>query len=545
MGFPDLNRALSATLPLINCEFSLENRVGIRTNLGTPGHAESLLGAPWACSWSRPAIAFQPVTTRLPFILCSILFATGLTTLAARPNLLVIQTDEHNFRTLGCYRDTLPADQAFMWGEAVVKTPNIDWLASNGALCTSFYATTPVCSPFRGTFMSGRYPQNTPVVQNNIPLGDDIITFAEMLRRHGYATGYAGKWHLDGLGKPQWAPQRKFGWEDNRFMFNRGHWKQFEDTPSGPRVAARKNGKPTYGIAGATEGNFSTDWLCRKAMEFIQEKKGQPFCYYISLPDPHGPDTVRAPYDTMFDHQTYQPPRTQKAVPPEALPSWGKKSGSKFNMAKYYGMVKCIDDNIGKIIAFLKKQDLLEKTIIVFTADHGDLRGEHDRHNKGVPYEGSAKIPFIIHYPGVVKRGAVIHEALGSVDFQPTILSLMKVPRSGDEEGRDVSGLFRNGKAPDQWQDVTFLRSTGGPDKGWIAAVSDRYKLIFSHQDPPWLYDLKTDPDELRNQAAVPANREVVRRLASQLLDYAKATRDGRVDQPKIRADIKRALSGL
>ncbi|MHC4463503.1 MAG: sulfatase-like hydrolase/transferase, partial [Planctomycetota bacterium] len=158
---------------------------------------------------------------------------------AKRPNLLIIQTDEHNFRTLGCCRKTLPPEQALIWGpKAVVDTPNIDWLAQKGALCTSFYATTPVCSPSRAAFVSGRYPQNTPVVTNNIPLDDNIITFAELLRRQGYATGYSGKWHLDGTGKPQWAPERKFGFTDNRYMFNRGHWKQLEDTPQGPRVEA-------------------------------------------------------------------------------------------------------------------------------------------------------------------------------------------------------------------------------------------------------------------------------------------------------------------
>lgn len=156
-----------------------------------------------------------------------------------RPNLLIIHTDEHNFRTLGCYRALMSKEQALMWGDAVVETPNIDWLARNGAVCTSFYATTPVCSPSRAAFVSGRYPHNTPVVNNNIALDDDIITFAEILRRAGYATGYAGKWHLDGGGKPQWAPKRKFGFEDNRYMFNRGHWKQLEDTSNGPRIKAR------------------------------------------------------------------------------------------------------------------------------------------------------------------------------------------------------------------------------------------------------------------------------------------------------------------
>lgn len=120
---------------------------------------------------------------------------------SSRPNLLIIQTDEHNFRTLGCYRETLSEDQALMWGESVVETPHIDRIAHEGALCTSFYATTPVCSPSRGSFVSGLYPQNSPVVQNNVPLGDHVVTFAQILKDNGYTTGYAGKWHLD-HGKP-------------------------------------------------------------------------------------------------------------------------------------------------------------------------------------------------------------------------------------------------------------------------------------------------------------------------------------------------------
>ena len=101
-------------------------------------------------------------------------------------NLLIIQTDEHHYGTLGCY------------GGRIVETPYIDSLAKRGVLCTSFYATTPVCSQSRAALVSGLYPQKTPVVTNNIPLHDSVITFAELLRRRGYATGFAGKWHLDG-----------------------------------------------------------------------------------------------------------------------------------------------------------------------------------------------------------------------------------------------------------------------------------------------------------------------------------------------------------
>ena len=167
------------------------------------------------------------------------------------PNLLIIHCDELNFRTLGCYRETLSKEQAFMWGpKAFVETPHIDAIAKEGALCTKFYAATPVCSPSRSSWVSGRYPQNTPVTNNSVHLHDDVVTFGHQLQKAGYETGYSGKWHLDGNGKPQWEPKRSFGFGDNRYMFNRGHWKQLELTKEGPKVKARdKKGKPSYSVA--------------------------------------------------------------------------------------------------------------------------------------------------------------------------------------------------------------------------------------------------------------------------------------------------------
>ena len=208
-----------------------------------------------------------------------------------RPNLVIVHCDELNFRTLGCYRETLPDEQALMWGpKAVCETPHIDSLAQEGTLCTKFYAATPVCSPSRSSWVSGRYPQNTPVTNNNAHLDDDIITFGHQLGKAGYATGYAGKWHLDGNGKPQWEPARNFGFEDNRYMFNRGHWKQFEFDDAKPRVKARDaKGKPSYSVAGADEESFATDWLMDRTIDFIDEHKDDPFAYMVSIPDPHGP----------------------------------------------------------------------------------------------------------------------------------------------------------------------------------------------------------------------------------------------------------------
>jgi arylsulfatase A-like enzyme len=446
-------------------------------------------------------------------------------------NLLVIETDEHHFGTLGCY------------GGEIVGTPNIDSIAADGALCRRFYAVTPVCSPSRASLVSGLYPQKTPVVTNNIPLDDSIVTFAEVLRRRGYATGFAGKWHLDGTGKPQWAPERTFGFEDNRFMFNRGHWKKLIDTSEGPAVGSRnKNGRPNYGLEGADETSFTTDWLANKTIDFIETNKDRPFCYMVSIPDPHGPNTVRPPYDTMYADVKVPIPVTLRRRQ-EQIPGWGRSAGVtaaqlRRLMPPYWGMVKCIDDNVGRILETLRKHDLLDKTVVVFTSDHGDLCGEHGRLNKGVPYEGSARIPMLVRCPGKIKPGTKVDEALTTIDFLPTVLALLDVPLEHHVDGRDASALL-TGNAKD-WDDVAFLRST--PGGVWLGAVTGRYKLIYSAADEPWLIDMQQDPTEVVNRFDQAEHRDRIRTLTARLLDYCKTHNDPYARVPKIQEAMTAVL---
>ncbi|MFK8113152.1 MAG: sulfatase [Rubripirellula sp.] len=475
------------------------------------------------------------------FMLTTILVLLAIPTMAAAPlNLLIIQTDEHNFRTLGCYRETLPPEQAFIWGKnAIVETPAIDSVAARGALCTSFYATSPVCTPSRASFFTGVYPQHTGSPQNDMPMKTEMVTFAKVLQDNGYATGYAGKWHLDGPGKPQWGPERQFGFGDNRYMFNRGHWKKFEITDEGPRVAARQKGKPSYALAEADEKTFSTDWLTDRAIDFIKDNSSKPFCYHLSLPDPHGPNTVRAPYDTMFENTVIRPPMTftKTQQNPKWAPATGKNGAGKFRgdlMTQYFGMVRCIDDNVARLLQTLDDLELTERTAIVFTADHGDLCYEHGRLNKGNPYEGSAKIPMIVMVPGKVPAKRVVNEALGTVDFAPTILPLLGFRAPPGTQGRDASSLL-TGKSGD-WKDILFLRNAGR-SAGWIAAVTDRYKLVVSVSDDPWLFDLESDPDELVN-AIGSVDPSVKIQLAAELMRYGKEFADPHFQNKKLSQEL-------
>lgn len=447
-----------------------------------------------------------------------------------RPNLLIIQTDEHNFRTLGCYRDLMSEDQAFVWGKGVkVDTPNLDRIGKEGAICTSFYASSPVCTPSRASFVTGLYPVATGSPQNDLPMHDGLQTFATVLKDEGYATSYVGKWHLDGDAKPGFGPARQFGFSDNRYMMNRGHWKG---------LAHDKNGKPiviglipdqekaTFRIATAGPENFTTDFLTSRAIEILDRDKNEPFCMVLSIPDPHGPNGVRPPYDTMFDHVHFENPRTMN-VTADSMPKWARRGIvdklDQNNMQDYFGMVKCIDDNVGRVLNFLEDKGLDQNTIVVFTSDHGDLMGEHRRHNKSVPYTTSARVPFLIRWPKRIRAGKVVNTSYNTTDFSQTILSMMGAPLIKDAHGINDAQAFLS---PDQEVNSSRITYITATSSSWTAAITDRYKYVISAQDMPWLFDLQRDPDELINFATDPDYAAIVSSMEQELVRQMKLRKD-------------------
>ncbi|MEW4486611.1 sulfatase [Thalassoglobus sp. JC818] len=465
-----------------------------------------------------------------------------------RPNVLLIITDEHNFRTLGCYRDQMPRWQGEMWGEdAVVPTPHIDRIADEGVICTRAYATSPVCSPCRAAMITGRYPHATGVPANDLVLDRSIPTLADRLNAAGYRTSFIGKWHLGGTGKPEWAPKVDGGFEHKQFMFNRGHWKKFVIEDGIPEVGARKNGKPTYDVDGADETTFSTDFLTDRALEFItDENENKPFLTVISYPDPHGPNTVRPPYDHRFDSLRFKPPRTyDTGLPPPLWLGDPNAAHPPFRgslMSSYFGMVQCIDDNIGRILDRLKETNQLDNTLIVLTSDHGDLCFEHDRHNKGNPYEGSARVPMIFRLPDRIAAKQVYEQPVGTVDLTPTIMGLLNLAENPDDHGRNLASKI-SAPAPDasSESEVTFLRNAGQRPQ-WVAAIDSRYKLIVSVNDDPWLFDAVDDPDELLNFYRRPGTEGVAERLAHALKQYGEDFDDPYFENKKISESLDSIL---
>ncbi len=441
-----------------------------------------------------------------------------------KPNLLIIHTDEHNLRTLGCYRETMSEEQAFMWGrESIVETPHIDRLAEEGVLCKNWYATSPVCTPSRASMISGLYPIATGSHRNDLPLNDGLVSFAQILKNNGYATSYVGKWHLDGDAKPGFNPARQFGFDDNRYMYNRGHWKSLGEDENGPKVLDKvsKQGWAVFNPELSDEKNFTTDFLVNRTLEIIERDQEKPFCVMLSIPDPHGPDKVRKPYSEMYLDMNFEQPKTANANG-HVLPLWNKpENGKKTNnfhekgIAQYFGMVKCIDDNVGRIMAYLKEKGLDDNTIVVFTSDHGDLMGEHGKLNKGLPYEMSARVAFVLKYPAKVKAGKQIQKAYTMADFTPSILGLMGINHAAYSfHGKDISDDFTGDQKVLTENRTVYITNAFGR---WVAAVNNRYKLVLSPTDKPWLFDLEKDPDEMINFYNNPQHKGIAEELTKEL----------------------------
>lgn len=443
-----------------------------------------------------------------------------------RPNLVIIQTDEHTIHTLGCYRQLSGDIKNSPWGKNVVTTPNIDRLAEEGAICTRYYASAPVSTPSRASFQTGLYPVSTGCPVNDMPMDPNLTTYAEMLKRAGYQTSYVGKWHLGGvpnIGRPYFEPGYNFGYMDRTYMFNDGHWKYFEIVKEPNKIRSYWNGpvQPQF--------IHVTQYLTDRCLELLERDKNKPFYMMLSIPDPHSPDVASEEYLEKFINLDYQAPETMVTKDNDNRPNWAK--GGSFNinkekfdkkaLANYFAMVKCVDDNVGRILDFLDKNALSDNTIVIFTADHGDMLYEHSRVNKGLPYESSARIPFVIRYPKKIKAGKVINTPYTCVDFAPTILGLMGVDQIPTlQEGIDDSKSF---VSKDEIVDSDrIVYTTSSPFNEWTMATDGRYKLVLSCKDTPWLFDLKVDPEERKNFYNDPKYKEVVDKIQKELLKQMK-----------------------
>ena len=456
----------------------------------------------------------MPVNRRT-FLQSSAVAATGLAALGAedkpaeRPNLLIIHTDQLSSWALSTCAPRLKGTPNY--GKPVVPTPHIDRIARDGALLTHFITNSAVCTPSRGCLWTGRYPHCHGAYRNNIEMNRDEVTLAHVLKRNGYETGYSGKWHLDGTPKPGFLkPGRSMGFDDCRYMFNRGHWKKIVDTPNGGAEVS------PYKVIGDRK-SYTTDWLADKTIAFIERPRQKPFFYVVSIPDPHGPFTVRAPYMTMYKPEDMPVPSTFKDA------TQGKKgkgrgrnaAGLRAAKAHYCGLVKCIDDNVGRILAALEQKGILDDTIVVFTTDHGEYLGEHGLYGKNQWYRTAYEIPFLVRWPAKIARGLVVEQFITTVDVQQTLLGLMGIAPCGREQGRDASPLLRGEKL--DWEDVAWIHHSSLKGAG---VFTPQFELVLKEDGGHMLFDRQKDPEQKQNLASDPAHRDVVLRLARRVVEH-------------------------
>ena len=434
--------------------------------------------------------------------------------LTKRPNVLIVMSDQLNFRTLGCYRNQLTHKQAFVWGDnVVVETPNIDSLAAEGALYTNFMVTFPQCTPSRASFMTGMYPRAVGAQKNGSPLKHDARTFAHVLQNQGYYTAYVGKWHLNGQISPGWSTHntsRPFGFDNIYYQYNSGmHVGIKQLFEEGDRIYEQ-----SFDPLEANETNYVTDFLFDRSIKILSDhvasKNEQPFLLMLSVPDPHTPYDVRAPYNTMFQNLTFQWPNTltqtyngsapnfkNRLAKDDTLPNTLRMFDEQRPLRQYFGMVKCLDDNMGKLLKYLEETGLYNDTIVVFTSDHGAMLGEHGDMTKGEPFKTSLTVPFIIRYPGFIKPNKVIHTAHINIDFAPTLLKLMDIDISHLKfHGENGADELLSSSAVSADENRMVVSITGF----WASVVNLRFKLVLSSSSQtPWLFDSAQDPDEIVN----------------------------------------------
>jgi len=421
---------------------------------------------------------------------------------ADRPNIIVILADDMGYGDASCY------------GNTEHKTPNLDRLAERGMRFTDFHSSGPVCSPTRAGLLTGRYQQRAgipgvinadPKVNRHHGLHRKEITFAELLKSAGYATGVFGKWHL-------------------------GYHKRFNPLHHGfDRFRGYVSGNIDYishvdrmgiydwwdGMKLVKEEGYSTHLITRHALSFIDANKDKPFCLYVAH------EAVHSPYQGPGD-------KPVRAVGKKRIPGAARKDVE----AAYGEMLAAMDKGVGEIVARLKKHGLERKTLLLFVSDNGaNRRGSNGklRGFKGSVWEGGHRVPAIAYWPGRIKPGSVCTATAITIDIMPTMLALagVKTPKSHRLDGVNLLPVLTGaGKLPQRtlfWE----FRNKAAVRKGpWKLVVGER-----GLKGQPALFNLSESPAEKQNLAAEHPKR--VAQLLAELQTWRKDVTSGATQQPE------------
>jgi arylsulfatase A-like enzyme len=447
--------------------------------------------------------------------------ATGLLGAAAGspvaerpPNVLVIQTDQQRADALGCA------------GNDQIQTPHLDRLAAQGTRFSRSVSASPSCTPSRGTFQTGLHPHDHGAFLNGVPMRLTATSFAQVFERRGYATGYAGKWHLSGAaGKRKRhgfvPPEHRHGWQEwHGYELGHSYFRVWTLDAQGKRMRV-----PGY--------DWEPTWQTDVALRFIERENshGRPWLFQISYGPPHWPQECPDRFRDLY------PPDSFRLAPDVADRFPAKRENQlRRKMQVYYGQVTAVDYEVGRVLEGLDRLGLAGNTIVLFTSDHGDVLGSHCHPTHGrlrwknAPYASAFRIPLIFRSPGRVRAGQVCDALVDGVDVAPTLLELAGLGAPPEMRGRSHASWCTQGRGPEReaiylsgilrGSDPVAGRWRGIWDGRWVYAPLG-YRVLFDHA---------ADPYERANRFSAKRYVQQRKRMHERMVEMARDRADPALD---------------
>ncbi len=471
----------------------------------------------------------------LPVFLLSLLLTLPLSGISqrpsgeassSRPNIVFILIDDLRWDELGVV------------GHPFIKTPNIDRIGKEGALFRNAFMTTPLCSPSRASFLTGQYAHTNGIIDNvdRSAASHRLVTFPLLLHQSGYETAFVGKWHMGNDDTP-------------RPGFDR--WVSFK-------------GQGTYlnpdfnedGISVKASG-YITDILSSYAVEFIKRRHDKPFLIYLAHkaihPEvmQHGDGSVNlADAELFIPAERHRHLYAGKTIPhrpnykraPEGKPALQRRIGDlpplgaatatrDESILGRQRSLMAIEEGVGNILKALKETGQLDNTILVLASDNGYFYGEHGLSvERRLAYEESIRMPLLVRYHKLIKPGTVRNEFALNIDLAPTLLELAGVAAPGTMQGRSLVPLlsgkrtaWRNSFLIEYYSDRVFPRMA---QMGYKAVRNGRWKYIhyLELEGMDELYDLKTDPFEMKNLIHQPGAEKALAEMKQEMERLLKET---------------------
>lgn len=421
--------------------------------------------------------------------------AEEISSVMNKPNLLYVFADQMRSSTMG------------FLGQERVHTPNLDRLASQGVVFENATANVPVCTPSRASLLTGRHALTCRCLFNDMRLPEEEQSLADVLKPHGYRTGYVGKWHLDGISRHMFTPRgrRRHGFDDYWAAYNCNH-RYFE-----PRFYLDDCPEIQFG-----EG-YDADVQTDQAIQFLNRFRDEPFCLFLSWGPPH------SPYRQV-------PREFLDIYPPEEIALHPNvRGGDRAAIAGYYAHMTALDRNIGRLLHALERLDLADDTILVFSSDHGDMLWAHGLIGKEHPYEESVHIPLLVRWPDGLPAGERTDTLISVVDYAPTLLGLMDIPVPAWMNGLDLSPtiLDASNDEPSSAFIAQYLyEDQPPPSQPWRGVRTKRYTYARWLQGGEVLFDNREDPYQLHNLALDPEHKSLADRLEQELQDWLERLDD-------------------